>query len=633
MPFSYFSFLSKLSLIIISSFLLFACQSLPVTEDAEKTEFEFTTAEEIIIAQQLEKERSWEQAATLYEHMARKSAQPERSSYFQKTALMLYRADDFLQVGTFYDSLNESDLMQQDIVYKNVLLAGLYFEKGKTYQSLVNLPDLNDITRPFYKALALNIRSKGVLAIGKPMESARLRIEIGQFLETEQDIADNQAFIWDALNRISEPNIIKILSKHETVALRGWLELNLIARRSNMLPAKIEPWIEKWHEIYAQHEAGERFAGELLEESKLIYINPTRIALMLPFSDKFKNVSEAIQNGFLYAYYNDPTHTDIQLDMVDIAATKPEELHLNYNQAVQDGADFIVGPLSKDQVNALQKTDALQVPTLTLNYADDENGGIKNLYQFGLRPEDEAEQIADFALTQKQYHAVTLLPDTSLGDRLEKAFTKKYEKLGGRVVGSARYPSSKNDYSIAIKRLLHINSSLRRHSILDQVTGQKSEFIPRRRKDVDLVFMAGNPRQARLIKPQLKFHHAIDLPVYATSSISSSINKPDADRDLDSTIFVDTPWALDNEKNSDFQQIQKLWPNKSKRYSKFFALGIDAYKLIPSLRRLLVNPEEKIPLNSGTITVDNNGRIHRELLFATYKNGRAKLLQENISQE
>lgn len=145
-----------------------------------------------------------------------------------------------------------------------------------------------------------------------------------------------------------------------------------------------------------------------------------------------------------------------------------------------------------------------------------------------------------------------------------------------------------------------------------------------------MIFIAGNPRQARLIKPQLKFHHAKDLPVYSTSSISSSNSDPDADRDLDEILFVDTPWALTNTTNPDFAAINKLWPKQNDRYARFFALGIDAYNLIPSLRRLMITPEEKVALNSGTISVDKNGRVHRELILATYLKGRAEVLKQSV---
>lgn len=587
-----------------------------------------TTVEDQLIAQQYVSDEQWDLAAEMFQYLAQNSIQPDRSKYLQKTALMLYRGERFDEIEPFYQNLQPTDLSETGSLHKQVVLAGVYFHNGKVYQSLGNLPDVALIEDPEYKALALEIRSNGVLAIGKPLESAELRIEIGQFLQTDEALSKNQDLIWDALNRISETSIIKTLSTQQTPELRGWLELNLIARRSNMLPAKIEPWLDQWNNLYQGHEASSGFAEKLLQESKLIYINPTRVALMLPLSGKLKAVSEAIQNGFLYAYYNDPEQKPT-LEIVNVSSD-PGDFYLQYNQAIQNGADFIVGPLDKKLVNELLLNEALKIPTLTLNYADNADIGINNLYQFGLRPEDEAEQIADYALVNAQYHAVTLTPDNALGDRLQKAFSKRFEALGGQVVDSARYPAAKNDYSAAIKQLLNLKDSESRHSILTQITGQQTEFIPRRRQDVDMVFISGNPRQARLIKPQLKFHHAKDLPVYSTSGISSSVVDPDADRDLDQIQFVDTPWALNNEQNPDYKNLLKLWPQNAQRYSKFFALGVDAYRLIPSLRRLMLNSGESIVMNTGTVTVDKQGRVHRELMLATYEKGVARVLKQSV---
>ncbi len=92
-----------------------------------------------------------------------------------------------------------------------------------------------------------------------------------------------------------------------------------------------------------------------------------------------------------------------------------------------------------------------------------------NLYQFGLRPEDEVEQIADFALAQDKHYAIVLVPDTDWGYRLRGAFSKRFESLGGPVVGSSVYPKKKNDYSAAIKNLLNLTTSNHRKSILQQV--------------------------------------------------------------------------------------------------------------------------------------------------------------------
>ena len=148
-----------------------------------------------------------------------------------------------------------------------------------------------------------------------------------------------------------------------------------------------------------------------------------------------------------------------------------------------------------------------------------------------------------------------LVPDTEWGYRLQRAFSKRFEALGGHVVGSNVYPAKKNDYSAAITNLLNLTTSNHRKSILQQVIKEQVKFEARRRQDVDMIFIAANSRQARLIKPQLKFHHAQDLPVYATSHISSSNAKPDDDRDLNEILFVDIPWMLDNRNNPDYRQI------------------------------------------------------------------------------
>ena len=611
------------------------CQTGPQTGKVDgATEFGTNSTlqeEDVLQAFALEDEEAWLEAAEAFQILAEKYPQPEKSSFHIKTALMYYESESHRMVETYFQSLPEGAILEQDKNHQATILAGSLLGIGKVYQSLLALPKIGEIEDYKYKALALNIRSQGVLAIGKPMDSVRLRIQIYQYLTTIKDTEKNHQLIWDALNRLSESSIIRSLSEQQTTEMRGWLELNLIARRSNMLPVKMEPWINQWYQIYDQHSAGPYFAVNLLEESRSIYIKPARIALMLPFTGRLGKVGEAIQNGFLYAYYQDQD-LHPELEIID-ASTEPSEFRLQYQQAILNGADFVVGPISKELVDMLQNRENLEVPTLTLNYAKKLPEATLNLYQFGLNPEDEAEQIADIALSEGRNHALTLVPDTAWGARLERAFTERFERLGGRVVGVESYPSKKNDYSVSIKKLLNLTTSNQRHSILQQVVGQPVSFDPRRRQDVDMVFIAANSRQARLIKPQLKFHRAQTLPVYATSHISSSVGNSDDDRDLNGIQFLDMPWMLDNSGNQDHRGISQLWPSSSKRLGRLYALGVDAYRLIPALRRLMINPGESELRNTGQLTVDKNGRVRRSLLLATYDKGIARLVEQPANMD
>ena len=77
--------------------------------------------------------------------------------------------------------------------------------------------------------------------------------------------------------------------------------------------------------------------------------------------------------------------------------TSQRRLQDIYNEAVSNGAQMIIGPLRSAGVRTLIGLDALPVPTISLNRIKTKNlSGPKNLYQFGLSPLDEMEQIAHY---------------------------------------------------------------------------------------------------------------------------------------------------------------------------------------------------------------------------------------------
>jgi uncharacterized protein len=59
---------------------------------------------------------------------------------------------------------------------------------------------------------------------------------------------------------------------------------------------------------------------------------------------------------------------------------------------------------------------------------------------------------------------------------------------------------------------------------------------------VDFIFLAARPSEALLIRPQLRFHYAGTLPIYATSSIYDPARSDNAE--LDGVLFADMPWRV-----------------------------------------------------------------------------------------
>ena len=75
------------------------------------------------------------------------------------------------------------------------------------------------------------------------------------------------------------------------------------------------------------------------------------------------------------------------------------------------------------------------------------------------------------------------------------------------------------DFGTPVKTLLNVDESEQRLKSLERITRTDISFEARRRQDAEFVFMAGFARQARQLRPQLKFYNAGDLPVYATSHV------------------------------------------------------------------------------------------------------------------
>ncbi len=245
------------------------------------------------------------------------------------------------------------------------------------------------------------------------------------------------------------------------------------------------------------------------------------------------------------------------------------------------------------------------------------------LYQFGLLPEDEARQAAEAAIQNGHYNAVTLVPGSRWGERMAGAFGARFEELGGVVLENGEYNAEATDYGRAIQRLFNLDASHTRGRQVQSAIGRNTRFEPRRRQDVEVVFVAARPRQARLIKPQLEFHRAGDLPAYATSHAFSGTPDPDADWDMNGLYFTDTPWILENlaTPNELYERVTASWPDRHGRYPRLYALGIDALSILPHLERLADNPSNAMTGRTGLLSLDAQRRVHRQLHWAQMRAG------------
>ncbi|MBI3187100.1 MAG: penicillin-binding protein activator [Gammaproteobacteria bacterium] len=469
------------------------------------------------------------------------------------------------------------------------------------------------------------IRAQAFQEAGYPLEAVKTRVQMESLLTDQIRQQENHKLIWETLSLLPATTLNQVSEAPLHPQLMGWVELAKIAKRSQIDWQYLQQGLIDWRRRYPDHPAARLFIQELGSRQIELIDRPKNIAVMLPLTGRYAAIGAAIRDGIMAAYYRHPD-----------ASYRPEihftdtgdngNIWTQYEAAVDKGAEFIIGPFQKNEVTTLSQSSDVTIPTLTLNYSDQATQASTKLFQFGLLPEDEASQAAEMAIHNGLMHAATLVPTGEWGQRLLLAFQQRFEELGGEIISSETYTSGANDFKHPIQRMLNLDDSEARRNRLQRWVKAELKFTPYRRQDVDMIFIAATPRDARQLKPQFKFHYAGELPVFATSHIFSGEIDRNADRDIDDLFYCDMPWVLSDSPLK--QTLQKLWPSQI-HYGRFFALGADAYNLMPMLGRLKANTWERFSGHTGNIYLDPQNRLHRELLWARFVKGAPQLLDAN----
>lgn len=535
--------------------------------------------------------------------------------------------------------------------YDNALL-----EQQRRFR-VIELPARLEVRRRIIDARAAVVRRQSALALGLLPDDvagqpravrARFHETRAQALSLEKQTADAlAAYIeadrvfrarddsdavervhdatWSLLNTLDRDDREELATALDGDTARGWAELAVTESRASTGREPVDTAFDDWLQRYPEHPAAD-FADQLRKRviEQLTY--PQRIDVLLPLSGPLADTARAIRDGMITAYFGIPGYVtrpdivfhDVGADGLTVAAA--------YEQAAAAGAEFIVGPLRRSSVSDLAELDDRELPVLALNYlAADRDEVPEQFHQFGLRPEDEARQTAEAAIQDNRFNAVSLTPASEWGDRLQAAFRDRFEELGGVVVSESGYNPEQSDYRRPIQRLLNIDDSRTRFSRLRSTLGASEiNFEPRRRQDMDVIFLAAEPRQGRLAKPQLEFHRIGETPVYATSAVFSGEVDADSDWDMNGLFFTEIPWLLDRivagEDAGD--AIAEQWPEQHGSFPRLFALGADAIDVLPMLDQLRAGNADHHRGRTGRLTVTEDGRVRRELDWARFTRGR-----------
>lgn len=570
-------------------------------------------------AEALSRKGDYKGAARAYETLATQSPGDLRDRFLLRAAREYVRADDTAQATALLNQVSPS-LPRADFGLRSLVTAELALRGGRGDKALA---ELDRIPQPIPSELSsdvLELRARSLFALNKPAAAVSAALERERSLTSKEDIRANQRMIFQGLQKSAAGNADFTPPAGASPALAGWLDLGRAALVTARNPFSANEDIAQWRNRYPTHPANALISEDVLPQLSVGLSYPTQIALILPLSGRQQAAGMAVRDGFLAALLQQDASRRPLLNVYDAAEMGATTA---YRKAVADGAQAIVGPLTKDEVTAIASSGEVSVLTLALNQTADNVSSPPLLFQYSLDPEEEARQVAQRVTADGRMRGLVLLPNNDWGQRVFRAFDTELKTLGGEIAGMKFYDPSARDYSGPITELLLINESRARANSLFATLGTRMEFEPRRRGDAQFVFVGAQPVQGRSLRPGLKFHLSQDLPIYATSDIF----EPDtqANNDLEGVIFPDMPWVISPDAASTQLRtaLSRHWPVRARGRGRLYAFGFDACRIVPLLKAGQFGAAHAIPGMTGLLSIDEKGHVKRELDWAQVSGGRA----------
>ncbi len=402
----------------------------------------------------------------------------------------------------------------------------------------------------------------------------------------------------------------------------GWWEL-----KSSMLEsfssADQRTRLARWRDKWSNHPAFELLPTTLLLLNDKAW-QPQHVALLLPLSGPLARAGRAVRDGFISAYLQEPsTDPPQQLSnsqrrvlsnfRISVYDSTASPLPTVYEQILADGADLIVGPLSKRSLSIINKINP-ELPVLGLNYLEDFQEPAQNLLQLGLAIEDETDTLVDRLLTDGVDRLIIFHngEDWSL---------RAVERL------KAQWPfhmtiQAFNDIKTiteSVGRAMHVDASSERHATLVKLLNLELEFLPRARNDVEAIVALVSNLEATAMVPALRFHFANNLPVYASSQ-SVRGNQVRALDVLNGFRVCELPWQLFDDPL--YVAMAEAFALRSNPFTALFALGVDAFRVSDRLPTFTRSASAHLLGSTGILSLGQDRRFHRELAWGVVIRGK-----------
>jgi outer membrane PBP1 activator LpoA protein len=566
-------------------------------------------------AQALFTKGQFDQAAQAY--LALSQQDPNYADYYRLLAAEAYRQEGALdRSATVLADVRRQHLEGEDALRFDMLKAEIALKNNDPTAALAltGTPGAG-VSLPVRLRMG-ELRARAQAAAGDPWSAANTRVDMDAQL-TGLDREQNRKQVIDLLIKLGK---------------------DALAGHAGELPAgdRMQPWVS---EALSQLGVAIARPPAVLDQPvgtigaggnanvREGYRVPGKLALLLPTSGALAGAGGAIRDGFFTAYLdagrNNAPRPEVRVYDVDGDAAHAVAA---YDKAVAEGAQFVVGPLSREAVSAIFAKGPLPVPLLTLNYPNDKTLPPSNASEFGLLPETEGAQVADHMIDKGLTGAMIALSTDDFARRAGRAFKAEFEARGGHIDSTITLQNGAVNFADDIKAASPAEAT----PPADAAAVANGETPVENKNGV---FISMKPQQARLFMPQLRLAKNT-MPVFGTSHVYGGVDDAAADHDLEGVEFCDAPWLFDAQpglpRRSD---LNASMPATRGVAARLFAFGMDAWGLAPYVDWMRAHPGSYFAGATGQLVTDEFGRVRRVLIWARFQDGVARPVAGSLELE
>ncbi|WP_031578139.1 penicillin-binding protein activator [Ruminobacter sp. RM87] len=306
--------------------------------------------------------------------------------------------------------------------------------------------------------------------------------------------------------------------------------------------------------------------------------NGDTIAVFLPLTGPYaKIIGNPVKIGILSSYRD--RGISVNLKFYDTAASSIPVL---YNQALNDKAKVIIGPIIKEQVNELL-AQRPAVPVIALNQGNSQPN-VSNVYYLTLAPENDMFNASLEMQRDRIQSPVIIAPRNERGDRMANSLNS--------------YWSTANNKGISLCYYEDMNT------IENTVKGCLNSY-----RAYDGVYIYGTPLETSKIKDSARAYIGDSATYYAGAKSNDGLTQSAIATSLNGIKLGDQPWMLKD--SGAKQRIQEILPKANGDTLRSFAIGYDSLNLALHLHDLTANHQQSIRGLSGDISISENGKLKR----------------------